>query len=256
MHRFATLLISGAFLVGAGAAQAGADLEREQRLYDEIVDAIIDGDPVDLNDGKRDFLGIYTETDADTPKGAVLVLHGRGFHPDWADVVQPLRVGLTEEGWASLSLQMPVLEKQAKYYDYVPVFPEAHARIDAGLRYLREQGYERVVLIAHSCGAHMAMSWIDEAEMIDLQGYIGIGMGATDYKQKMAKPFPIDKLQIPVLDVYGEKDFPAVLRMAADRKAAQQNPASRQVAVEGAEHYFKDKGDELVEVVSDWLNGL
>jgi hypothetical protein len=28
----------------------------------------------------------------------VLIIHGRGFHPDWVDTVQPLRVGLVDYG--------------------------------------------------------------------------------------------------------------------------------------------------------------
>jgi hypothetical protein len=43
---------------------------------------------------------------------------------------------------------MPVLVKDAKYYDYLPVFPAAVPRIEAGIRHLREQGVERIVLIA------------------------------------------------------------------------------------------------------------
>ena len=39
----------------------------------------------------------------------MIILHGRGYHPDWAEVANPLRVGLAE-GWNTLSLKMPVLD--------------------------------------------------------------------------------------------------------------------------------------------------
>jgi pimeloyl-ACP methyl ester carboxylesterase len=64
---------------------------------------------------------------------------------------------------------------------------------------------------------------------------------------------------VPVLDVYGEDEYPAVIKGAPDRLAAMQkagNPKSRQVTVPGANHYFTDEGDALLEVVGPWLQGL
>jgi len=238
---------------------AGADLAREQRIHDQIVDAIFDGDPLTLNADGHDFLAIHMQSDAEPRKGAAIILHGRGLHPNWETVVQPLRVALPDSGWDTLSLQMPVLEKDAKYFDYVPVFPEAWPRIEAAIAYLREQGIDTIVLIAHSCGAHMAMNWVDEHGDKPIAAYVGIGMGATDYKQPMVKPFPLEKMSVPVLDVYGSKDYPAVLRMAPERRAMLEkagNPQSAQQVIEGAEHYFNGHNDELVETINNWLNDL
>ncbi len=234
-----------------------SDLQREKRMADEIVDAILDGDAVFLEANGHEFLSIYTE--ADEPKGTAIILHGRGFHPDWQDAINPLRVGLAESGWNTLSVQMPVLEKQAKYYDYLPLFPEAIPRIEAAIAYVREQQKGKVVLIAHSCGAHMAMAWVDTESFESIDAYIGIGMGATDYKQPMKQPFPLDKIKVPVLDVYAENDYPAVLKMAAERlrlieQAA--NEKSDQVVVKGTEHYYVDKGDALTQVIEQWLQTL
>jgi predicted alpha/beta hydrolase family esterase len=239
---------------------SAADLAREKRMADEIVDVILDGDAVFLEVDDHQFLNIYTE--ADKAKGVAIILHGRGFHPDWQDTVNPLRVGLTEFGWNTLSVQMPVLEKQAKYYDYVPLFSEALPRIDAAIKFAREQGNENVVLVAHSCGVHMAMAWVDawnEKDSQKIQAYVGIGMGATDYQQPMAKPFPFEKLTVPILDVYGENDYPAVLQRAPERlqsiKAAG-NKKSSQRMVKGASHYYEDKGEDLTSVISQWLQTL
>jgi pimeloyl-ACP methyl ester carboxylesterase len=237
--------------------QIKPDLEREARLANEIVDAIMDGDAVMLKDGDHEFLSIYTE--ADEPKGTVIILHGRGFHPDWMDAIQPLRVGLVEEGWSTLSLQMPVLEKTAKYYDYEPIFPAAHARIEAAIAYAKEQNDKPVILLAHSCGAHMAMSWVREKGDETIDAYIGAGMGATDYKQPMREDFPLADMKVPVLDVYGTDEYPAVLRMAEQRSGmikAAGNDQSAQKTVEGANHYFTDKGDEVTAVVAEWLNNV
>ncbi len=246
-------------LFSINSAMARADLEREKRLGDQIVDAIFDGEPIYLEADSHQFLTIHTESEAEQVKGAAIILHGRGLHPDWETVVQPLRTALPEQGWETLSIHLPVQEKGAKYFDYVPLFPEAYTRIEAAIEYLREHGAKRIVLIAHSCGAHMAMSWIDDNGDSPIDAYIGIGMGATDYQQPMAKPFPLAKMHIPVLDIYASKDYPAVLRMAPERKAMMEqagNPQSAQHVIDGAEHYFNGYNDALIAVITKWLNKL
>jgi pimeloyl-ACP methyl ester carboxylesterase len=235
-----------------------SDLEREQRLADQIIDAILDGEPVTLEAGTVDFLGIYTPAEAGTPRGAVIILHGRGMHPDWAQVAGPLRIALPAHGWSTLSLQMPVLAKDAKFYDYVPVFPEAIPRIDAGIDYLQSRGYERIVLLAHSCGVHMSMAWLEVTDKPQIDGYIGISMGATDYQQPMRKPFPFDQLKVPFLSIQGSEDYPAVQRMAADIKSRMHDfaPLSAQRTIPGADHYYDDYQDALTDTVAGWLDTL
>ncbi|SDZ97332.1 Protein of unknown function [Thiothrix caldifontis] len=238
-------------------ANTAPDYAREQRLASEIRDTIMEGEVISLNDGAQNFMGILTS--AEQPRGAVIILHGRGYHPDWEDVAHPLRVGLVAKGWTTLSLQMPVLEKEAKYYDYVPLFANSDKRINAGIAFLKQQGMTKIVLAAHSCGAHMAMNWVDTTGGRDLAAYVGLGMGATDYEQDLLHPFPLDKLSIPVLDVYGEKDFPQVLSLAPERQALIQkagNTHSKQMVLPDADHYYKDKGDALTAVVANWLNSL
>jgi pimeloyl-ACP methyl ester carboxylesterase len=243
------------------AAEQLPDYEREQRLVDQFVDGIVIGDAVDLNDGTRDFVGVLTEAETDTARGAVLILHGRGYHPAWPTVVQPLRTLLPEQGWATLSIQMPVLDKEAKYFDYVPIFPFAYPRIKAGIQYLRDEGYERVVVLAHSCGAHMMMSYIHQHGDGEFDAYISVGSGATDYKQPMMDEFPFGAMKVPVLDIYGSNDFPAVLRMAAERAELIRqggNAKSSQVVVEGADHYYQKPADieQLVDEINRWLDTL
>ena len=248
----------------SGMAKIKPNLEREKRMAAEVEDAVLDGDVIflkdDVNKG-HEFMAIDQEPDGET-KGAVIILHGRGFHPNWQDTVYPLRTQLPASGWRTLSLQMPVLEKTAKYFDYVLLFSQAGPRIEAGIKYLREQGVKKIVIFAHSCGAHMAMEWVRSKEGKlddDIVAYIGAGMGATDFGQKMKQPFPLDMMKIPVLDIFGSKEYPAVLAKAPGRllqitKAA--NEKSKQIVVPGANHYFTDKGDELVKPIVDWLESL
>ena len=250
------VLLNGTWMAPDAAA---ADLEREQRLAEQISDAIMDGEAISLNAEGQGFLAIHMASETEEVKGAAIILHGRGLHPDWETVVQPLRTQLPQYGWHTLALQMPVLHKEAKYYDYELLFDEAVPRIEAAIAYLREQGVKHIVLIAHSCGAHMAMHRVRTRGEQDLAAYIGIGMGATDYQQPMREPFPLAQMTIPILDIYAAKDFPAVLRMAPERLAMIRkggHPHSAQQRIAGAEHYYEGHNEELVEAVASWLNGL
>lgn len=252
-------LLLGWLCAAATQAMAAADLERETRIAAEISDSIIEGEPLHLEADGREFLAIFTPSEDTDSRDAVLILHGRGLHPDWQDVVYPLRTELPQQGWHSLSIQLPVLGKEAKYYDYVEIFPEALPRIDAAIAHLRAQGVERIVMIAHSCGVHMGMAWIEAHGDGELAGFVGIGMGATDYQQPMRAPFPLENLHVPVLDVFGSEDYPAVQRMAPQRLEAMRaagHPHSAQRRVDGANHDFHGAAAPLLSAVGEWLEGL
>ena len=254
----ATLIpVLSVIFLSAGNIQA-ADLAREQRLAEQITEAILDGEPVMLDADAQPFLGIYTEAASKPVHGAAIILHGRGMHPDWAQVTGPLRIELPEHGWSTLSLQMPVLGKDATFYDYEEIFPEAIPRITAGIHYLQQQGYERIVLIAHSCGVHMSMAWLEQQGSDAIAAYIGISMGATDYGQPMRKPFPFEKIQVPLLNIYGSEDYPAVQKQAAALAPMLMtvNPASAQVRIAGAGHYYDNYDEDLVTAIVDWLATL
>lgn len=105
----------------------------------------------------------------------------------------------------------------------------------------------------------MVNAWIKAGRFRGADALVGIGMGATDYKQAMIDDFQLDKLTVPILDVYGSEDYAAVHRMREHRlnKIRETGQSgSRQVMVEGADHYFVDKGDELVDVIASWLDSL
>ena len=242
------------FLLCSSPLIAGNE-QREARLVEEIQANLFDGDVISLGSGDEQFAAVEMLSE-DSPRGGIILMHGRGFHADWPENIGPLRVGLSEAGWQTLSLQLPVLEKTAKYFDYLPVLPEAGPRLDAAIAYLSEQGLSPIILLAHSCGAHMAMLWLESSKGKGIDGFVGIGVGATDYKQPMQHPFPFASLDIPVLDIYGENDFPAVHRLAPRRLALMTqggNAKSEQIMLPGADHYFVDHPDEMTSAISNWL---
>ena len=228
-------------------------LAKEKRWASQVVDAILDGDAVWLNDGKNDFLGIYTEAEEDKGR-AVIVMHGTGIHPDWQQVVQPLRVGLTEHNWNTLSIQMPILANDAEYIHYAPLYDEVAARIDAAIKYLKDSGSKDIVLLGHSQGSAMTAYYLSTSTP-DIKGFVAIGIAAFADDARMNSIKSLEKITVPVLDLYGDEDLENILatvtlRAEAAKKAG--NKRYTQIKITG-NHFFDGHEDILLETVAGWL---
>jgi len=236
---------------------SASDTAKEKRWADQIIDGLIVGDAVWLEADGNKFLGIYAEHDTDQAHGAVLLLHGSGVHPNWSDVIQPLRSELPSHGWATLSVQLPILANDAKHAEYAPLIKEVPARLDAAIKYLNAQKYHNVVIVAHSLGSTMANSYL--AQKSDgVTAYAAIGMGVDmDGPKELNNIEYLKQISLPMLDLYGSQDLESVIdsvkkRRQAARKAGNQN--YRQVEVAGANHFFVGLETELVRRVKSWLS--
>ena len=237
----------------ASSLSFATDKDKEKRWAEQISDSLVDGEAIKLSDGKIDFLAI--DTRAETPNDVgVIILHGIGIHPDWETVIQPLRVQLAEQGWNTLSLQMPILGNDAKARDYQPLMKEVPARIDAGIRQMAKEGAKKVVIVAHSMGAQMANYYLAHKKVYKeaqtdtpIIAYISIGMGAGNTKY-------LKKIKLPILDLYGTKDLPMVKESAPMRAtASSHNKNYKQKIIVGANHFFEGKDEKLVDVVKEAL---
>ena len=240
-------------------AQA-SDLAKEKRWADQIVDALLDGESLYVNDGTSDFLAIHTEPmEGDSEKG-VLVMHGTGIHPDWQTVIQPLRVALAEQNWHTLSIQMPILENEAPYEAYDAITPEAAPRIKASLEWFAAQGVKSVALVAHSRGATMAAYYLANIKQSlpdSVVGFAAVGMGRGNPDGHGKNIEHLAQINLPVLDLYGSEDLEGVLASAPERAAAARgNERYQQVMVDGADHFFEGHDDALIEAVHQWLGQL
>lgn len=221
-----------------------ADYAREKKWADEVLPAVLTGDPVwlELSNGQK-FLTLYTETA--NAKAGLIVVHGMGVHPDWG-LIAPLRQRLPDLGYATLSVQMPVLKADAKGEDYPPTFDEAADRIKMALEFMKAKGYKRVALVTHSMGCRMTARFFEKNPNADVAAWVAIGApAALDY----------GKLKLPVLDLYGENDLPAVLQSAKARaKGLAGNKKSAQAVAPKADHFFEGRDDQLVGLVKDYLD--
>ena len=243
------------FLVLLPGHLQATDVEREQRWIDQTIDTIFDGEPVFLELEGHRFLSIYTESETPSTKG-MIVLHGTGFHPNWEQVVQPVRVRMAARGWSTLSIQLPLLEKSAAYEDYVPLYPEVPPRMRAAIKHLTHQGVDTIVVVAHSQGATMASYFLARFEH-EVKAFVAIGM-SSQYKQAAINSAESLKLiDIPVLDIFGSRDFPTVLQTVDERQAASgHNIGYKQIVIDEAYHFFDntDHEHQLIDHLSNWLD--
>jgi len=142
---FTIVIIAGSQSSSLFAAERPKlDYDREKNWADQILPMVVVGDPVWLEqENGHKFLGLYTE--AEQPRGAIIVAHGRGWNPDF-ELYGTLRVLLADAGYTTLSIQLPVLGGGAKVGDYIPTYPEAGERFDLAAEFLREKGFENIAM--------------------------------------------------------------------------------------------------------------
>jgi len=245
------MLISLLWQAPAGAS----DLAKEKRWHDQISDSLLSGETCELKAGDTAFTGIYTEAEPGPTGRLVILVHGIGVHPDWPDVIHPLRTGLPAHGWSTLSIQMPVLANDAPLKDYLPLFDEAGPRLKAAVDYAHQQGAKTVVIVAHSLGASMAARYVADNPG-GVNGLVIIGMSVITLDDKMNGARALEKITLPVLDLFGSRDLDAVLKSGDTRARAAHkagNKDYRQLQIEGADHFFVGVEDELVRRTYGWL---
>lgn len=236
--RYFLLLLTLLIALPAGAS----DYAREQKWADEILPAVLSGDPVwlEMASGHK-YLSLYTAVPQ--AKGAVVLVHGIGVHPDWG-LVGMLRQRLADAGYATLSVQMPVLAADAKPEAYLSTFPEASARLYNAVAFLKGKGYAKVALVSHSLGCRMSYRYLSSHDDPAVKGWVALSAPGTD---------DWGRLRIPVLDLYGENDLPQVLGNAKTRAAGLVQTGSAQTRLAGADHFYEGKDDALLEQVKGFL---
>jgi alpha-beta hydrolase superfamily lysophospholipase len=222
---------------------AAPDYARESRWAQEVAPQVVVGDVVwlTLPDRPR-VLALFTEP-VQPAKGAVIVVHGQGVHPDW-NLIGALRTDLAERGYATLAVQMPVLAADAPRDDYADLYADAGDRLASALAWLRAKGYGRVAIVSHSLGAAMVDAWLARQDAPPVQAWAPVGMLVPFTKPP----------QLPVQDVVAARDIPQALANA--KRRAHQLPrdgCSMGITVDGTDHYFEGATTALADKVAAFL---
>ena len=222
-----------------------ADYVREKNWADEVTASIVTGDAVYLEQKNgHKFLTLLTE--AKDARIGVVVVHGSGMNPDWA-LIGVLRTKLAEQGYTTLSVQMPVLAKDAKHEAYPRIFPDATERLQIAVDFLKTKGFNKIAIVSHSMGSRMSHAYLSKRPDAAVVGWAALGILQDTYAA----------IKIPVLDLYGQNDFPEVVKAARKRGASLKGHAgSKQVVVPGSDHFYNDHEEEMVGAVKSFLDGL
>ena len=221
------------------------DYAREKRWAEQIQASLMVGDAVWLEQKNgHKFLSLFTEADKSRP--AVIVAHGRGWSPDF-ELYGTLRTRLAEEGYTTLGIQLPVLPSTAILGLYVPLYPDARERFQLAVNFLKSKGYRKIAIVSHSLGATMANQYLIRTDETAVKAWVFIGI-----LQGLEEMY---RIKIPVLDVFGERDWD-VTRWGADERRVQieRVPGSAQVVVPKATHFFERQEEDLIKVVKGFLD--
>lgn len=162
----------------------------------------------------------------DRPQTGVILLHGRNGNPNGA-VVGFLRKALNHAGYWTLSLANPIPKAGDEFPNYVAdlgaenyVFPEAFARVRAGMAALQQRGVERCVLAGFSMGGRMMTAFLAGGGKgpLSVKGLIALSIGVNG-SGPLNTINTLGSVAVPVLDVCGEGDAD-VAGSLAKRKAA------------------------------------
>jgi pimeloyl-ACP methyl ester carboxylesterase len=259
LHRIRFSLLIGllaSLVSGQVAAQTTSNIEREKNWADQVVDAVVVGEPVWLTARQHKFLALYAPPAQPGSQGVILI-HGRGVHPAWG-FIDSLRTDLADSGYHTLSLQMPILAANAQFAAYGKTFPEAFERIDAGIQYLKRKGINRVILIGHSSGAMTVVAYVAKRPAAPVARIVAIGLSTLPNGPDTMQPARMLKsVHVPLLDIYGANDLHEVLSYTEARRTAAQSAGNRgysAVRVPDTDHFFTGQYEALKTHIMGWLN--
>jgi hypothetical protein len=245
LRRLAVAALAASCVCGNAVSQA-TDAAREKRWADQIVPGLVVGDAVYLESaGGAKFLALYAP--AERAKGAVLLAHGPGLHPDHG-ITGELRVHLVDRGYSTLSLQMPVLAVEVDDgAEYVKLFPEAGRRIAAGMKFLQDKGVRRIAVVSHAMGSGMAYDYLRQNRGVPLFGWAALSYYGV-FKEMAGANFPI-------LDLYGASDYRGIRGPASERAQILRTlPGSKQLAAPDGGRFLAGGEKTVLREVASFLD--
>ncbi|MES9970370.1 MAG: alpha/beta fold hydrolase [Candidatus Thiodiazotropha sp.] len=242
-------------IVCLAESTSAANLSRELRIAEALAAGVTEGTPVWLEADSVRFLALHNQTPAPERLGGVILLHDSGNHADWHEVIQPLRRHLSARGWDTLSIQSPLSADPSDPAGNSSLIALSTPRIRAGVDFLNSQQINDTVLIGHGLGAEMALNFVTRAgDGVRALVAIGVTLDAEDEEDPFTQA--MTGTEIPILDIFGSLDHPAVIASATLRRgSAIRNGRDRfrQDRVAGADHYFSGMQDELSHRIAAWL---
>ena len=175
------------------------------------------------------FLGLFREAETGDPQGCLILLHGDHGHPDWPQVVSPLRETLPRHSWCTLAIEIPDMGGRATPVQVgqttnnetsdtdendanadastsaeLPNEAQVFARIDAAIALTQEKGYNQVAYLGYRSGAAYALRYAAE-QGITSQALVLIEPRSTTALSDFQLAQNIERLRLPTLDYYFDR---------------------------------------------------
>ena len=257
---FIVVFILGFMLNGQLVAKDIKELSREQQNAEKLTLTADADEIINLKASGGHFVGLYKRAKTREAHGVVILVHGMGAHPDWPDVISPLRMRLAEFGWSTLSIQMPILSPEEPVAEYGKTLRLANSRIQAAVDYLHDWEIDPIILLGYSFGAVQAANYLATSKPEYIKAFVSVSMLA----QKFIKPGLdvykfISGITIPILDIYGEEDLEDVRRGIDDRRLAaskNNNTGFQQIELQRSGHHYLGIEEALAEQIQIWLQNL
>jgi hypothetical protein len=231
------------------------DTAREQAIVDAISGRVPADEVMLLEVEKAKVLALYREQTGWVARGAVLLLHPMDDTADEPGLIHALRTELPEAGWATLSLQLPVLPAGSPREAYGGTQELAQKRIAAALARLAEKKPEAIAIVGQELGAALALSAGANAK--EVKGVVALSLSSAEGLNPPAVTVPaMETLKLPVLDISGEF-ADAAQRNLVDQRAnaarAAQHVGYSQTTVPGVDDMLGGATDIVVARVRAWL---
>ncbi len=212
------------------------------------------GELIELQASERGFVALYLSHEPALPgRGAALLLHDQGTNLNSREVIRPLRLGLSAAGWDTLALELPAAYSGETRSRWLARGDMLTARLQAGLDWLAQRELTNYSIIALGDSASIALRFAKDRQP---PGLLALVMVSSALQDDAANDdlTSLGELQLPVLDIYAERDSAHITRNAAlRRRAAAANLKYRQASLPGAKAGFPGMQDYLLHSIGAWL---
>jgi predicted alpha/beta-fold hydrolase len=266
IDNFIIVLLLSFVFNGQLAAADNQELSREQQIADKLAQIADADEIISLKALGGRFIGLYKSASSREisktreTNGVVILVHGMGAHPDWPDVISPLRTQLTESGWSTFSIQMPILSPEEPVSKYGKTLKIANSRIQAAVDYLHDWEMQPIIVLGYSFGATQVANYLASDKSENVEAFVSVSMLAQKFIKPGLDVFKfISRINIPILDIYAEKDLVEVRQGIDDRRLAASNNSHvlfQQIEVQQAGHYYIGVEKALAEQIHVWLQQM
>lgn len=234
---------------------AGLNTVEEDALTSGLAAIVHQGIVIELGSAGSRFKAVLYRNRQPHERGLMIYLPEAGQRLD-AGVIQGLRRVLPDHGWSVLSLQLPVLEVDAREEEYLSLVPQASGRIDAAVARMKTAGMKNIALLGHGYGFLVALDYLRKHGETAIRALALLSPWWPESWHQELQGW-LAQVKVPVLDVYAERDRARVLMTAGERhRLLKGREGYRQWRISGTGHHYRGLEESLAKRIFGWLQSV